>query len=84
MRAEHQDGEDRSGGRLFPARSPTATALFFLLEGDLSFGDRAFDTLSYFILPSGEDHPALEAATDATLLMIGWSSQGEKVPFDLF
>ena len=73
-----------AAGAALPGAIPDGHRAVFLLEGDLSFGDRAFDTLSYFILPSGEDHPALEAATDATLLMIGWSSQGEKVPFDLF
>ena len=71
-------------GAALPAAAPVGHRAVFLLEGDLSFGGDSFDPLSYFILPSGEEYAPLEAMTDATILMIGWNSQGERVPLDLF
>lgn len=71
-------------GHALPAATPVGHRAVFLVEGDLSFDGNSFDALSYFMLPSGEKHAPLEAASDATLLMVGWSPQGEKVPLDLF
>ena len=73
-----------AAGSALPGATPAGHRAVFLLEGDLSFGGAAYDTLSYFILPGGEEHPTLEAVSDATLLTIGWSPTGDKVPFDLF
>ena len=73
-----------AAGCALPGATPAGHRAVFLLEGDLAFGEQVFDTLSYFILPGGEEHPALEAVSDATLLTIGWSPEGDKVPFDLF
>ena len=71
-------------GAALPVATPVGHRAVFLLEGDLSFNGDSFDSLSYFVLPSGEEHSRLEASSDATLLMIGWSPQGERVPLDLF
>ncbi|MCG8356965.1 MAG: cupin domain-containing protein [Kiloniellales bacterium] len=71
-------------GRVLPAATPVGHRAVFLLEGDLRFDGETFDSLSYFMLPCGEEHGPLEAMSDATLLMIGWSSQGERVPLELF
>jgi len=73
-----------SGGAALPASTPVGHRAVFLLEGNLKFDGADFDKLSYFVLPSGEEHPPLEAAADATLLVVGWSPLGERVPFDLF
>lgn len=71
-------------GTALPDATPVGHRAVFLIDGDLTFDGNSFDTLSYFMLPSGEKHAPLEAASDATLLMVAWSSQGERVPFDLF
>ena len=67
-----------------PATTPTGHRAVFLLEGNLTFDGDSFDALSYFMLPSGEQHGPLTAQDSATLLVIGWSPSGERVPFDLF
>ena len=71
-------------GQALPASTPTGHRAVFLIEGDLSFNGDDFDSLSYFVLPSGEEHGPLEAKSDATLLMVAWSPLGERLPFDLF
>jgi len=71
-------------GAALPGATPVGHRAVFLLEGELSFGGDTFDPLSYFMLPSGEEHAPLQAMADATILMVGWSSQGERVPLDLF
>ena len=71
-------------GAALPDATPVGHRAVFLIDGDLTFDGNSFDTLSYFMLPSGEKHAPLEAASDATLLMVAWSSQGERVPFELF
>jgi hypothetical protein len=73
-----------SKGVALPAASPIGHRAVFLLEGNLVFAGNDYDALSYFLLPSGEQHAPLEAASDASLLIIGWSSLGERMPFDLF
>ena len=73
-----------SHGAALPGSTPVGHRAVFLLEGDLLFDGKAYDALSYFILPSGEAHAPLEATSDATLMLIGWSTLGERVPFDLF
>jgi len=70
-------------GATLPAAMPTGHRAVFLLEGDLRFGGKDFDALSYFVLPNGETHPAFEAASEATLLMVGWSPAGGRVPYEL-
>lgn len=71
-------------GAQLPTSTPTGHRAVFLLDGDLTFDGKDFDSLSYFILPSGDAYPELEATNDTTLLVVGWSPMGEKVPFDLF
>lgn len=72
-----------AGGAL-PAATPSGHRAVFLIDGDLQFDGKAFDGLSYFVLPSGERHGAFEATSEATLLIVGWSPLGERVPFELF
>jgi hypothetical protein len=71
-------------GAAIPAATPVGHRAVFLLEGNLEFDGNDYDALSYFLLPSGEQHAPLVAAPDATLLIIGWSPLDERVPFDLF
>ncbi|MEX0923480.1 MAG: hypothetical protein WD489_00325 [Rhodovibrionaceae bacterium] len=71
-------------GSALPAATPVGHRAVFLIDGDLSFEGADFDSLSYFVLPSGETHAPLEAKTDATILMVAWSTLGERIPFDLF
>ena len=71
-------------GAALPEATPVGHRAVFLIDGDLTFDGNSFDTLSYFMLPSGEKHAPLEAASDATLLMVAWSPRGERVPFELF
>jgi hypothetical protein len=73
-----------SKGAALPVATPVGHRAVFLLEGNLEFDGKDYDALSYFLLPSGEQHAPLEAAADATLLIIGWSPLDERVPFDLF
>lgn len=73
-----------SNGAALPSDTPEGHRAVFLLEGDLVFDGKTYDALSYFILPSGEEHAPLKANSNATLLIIGWSTLGERVPFDLF
>jgi len=72
-----------SDGAVLPSATPVGHRAVFLLAGNLKFDGKDFDTLSYFILPSGEAHPPLEAAPGAELLIVGWSPLGERVPFEL-
>jgi hypothetical protein len=71
-------------GACLPQSSPTGHRAVFLIEGNLEFDGAEFDPLSYFILPSGESHAPMRADSEATLLMIGWTTLGERVPLDLF
>ncbi len=71
-------------GKALPGATPVGHRAVFLIEGDVSFNGANYDPLSYFMLPSGEAHGPMEASSDATLLMVGWSSQGERLPLDLF
>ena len=71
-------------GTSLPQATPEGHRAVFLLDGNLRFDGKEFDPLSYFILPSREEHGDLTADRGATLLVIGWSTMGEKVPFDLF
>ncbi|MFT5219519.1 MAG: hypothetical protein ACI87H_001656 [Gammaproteobacteria bacterium] len=73
-----------SDGASLPAATPMGHRAVFLLEGNLSFDGNQYEALSYFVLPSGEQHAALKATSDATLLIVGWSLVGERVPFDFF
>jgi hypothetical protein len=71
-------------GAALPAARPTGHRAVFLVEGELLFQDKAFDALSYFMLPHGETHGALHAKRQTVLLIVAWSPQGERVPYDLF
>ncbi len=70
-------------GASLPAGIPVGHRAVFLLEGDVGFGGKDFDALSYFVLPSGETYPAFEARSETTLLMVGWSPLGGRVPYEL-
>lgn len=67
-----------------PAARPNGHRAVFLIEGNLEFGGNSFDSLSYFMLPSGEQHAPFVAETDATLLIVSWSSNGDQLPFTIF
>lgn len=71
-------------GSALPAATPVGHRAVFLIDGDLSFNGEDFDALSYFVMPSGEEHGPLEAKSEAMLLMVAWSPLGERLPFDLF
>ncbi len=73
-----------AAGAELPASTPVGHRAVFLVEGNLAFDGGSFDKLSYFILPSGEQYRPMQAESEATLLMIGWSTLGERVPLDLF
>lgn len=73
-----------AAGAALPSATPVGHRAVFLIDGELTFDGAEFDALSYFVLPSGEEHPQLTAKSDATLLMVAWSPQGKRVPFELF
>jgi mannose-6-phosphate isomerase-like protein (cupin superfamily) len=66
-----------------PALTPVGHRAVFLLEGEVSFNDELFQGLSYFILPSQEQHAPIRATKDAVMLIVGWSTLGEQVPLEL-
>lgn len=71
-------------GSALPAATPVGHRAVFLVEGDVTFDGKGFDALSYFMLPSGEAHGPMVADSDATLLVVAWSPNGEQVPFKIF
>jgi hypothetical protein len=71
-------------GASLPQGRPIGHRAVFLLSGLVDFGGKTFDGLSYFLLPSGEEHPAFVAKDTSELLVVAWSSQGETVPFELW
>ncbi len=73
-----------SPGAELPKSVPVGHRAVFLLSGDVEFSDAAYDGLSYFVLPTGEEAPAFCAKSEATLLFVGWSPTGEQVPFEMF
>lgn len=71
-------------GVALPKGRPTGHIAVFLLNGLVEFGGKEFDGLSYFMLPSGEEHPEFLAKQGTELLAVAWSTQGETVPFELW
>lgn len=63
--------------------APVGHRAVFLLKGHVDFGGQAYDGLSYFLLPNGDAQPAFRATDTAELLVVGWSTGGETVPFEL-
>lgn len=72
-----------AAGASLPAAKPVGHQAVFLVKGRATFDGKEFDTLSYFILPSGDDHPPIAAKEDAEFLFVSWSSKGEIVPFEI-
>lgn len=71
-------------GAALPAGRPVGHRAVFLLNGLAEFDGKEFDGLSYFMLPSGEEHGAFRAKQDTELLIVAWSPQGETVPYQLY
>ena len=72
-----------SEGIALPAGRPVGHRAVFLLDGNLRFDGKDYDRLSYFMMPSGQDHGALTATSDAELLIVAWSPQGDTLPYHL-
>lgn len=70
-------------GASLPAGKPVGHRAVFLLDGLAEFGGKEFDGLSYFMLPSGEEHGAFRASKTSEFLIVAWSPQGETVPHEL-
>lgn len=73
-----------AAGASLPAATPVGHRAVFLVKGRATFDGTEFDPLSYFILPSGDEHPPIVAKEDTELLFVSWSSKGETVPFEIF
>lgn len=73
-----------AAGAVFPAGKPVGHRAVFLLGGRASFDGKDYEGLSYFMLPSGEQHGEFTAREQAEFLVVAWSSQGEVVPYELF
>jgi hypothetical protein len=70
-------------GAALPAGKPQGHRAVFLISGELEFRGESFPSFSYFILPDGEQHAALNARKDTEILLVGWTGPGKVVPFDL-
>jgi hypothetical protein len=73
-----------TAGSVIPGGRPVGHRALFLLSGVMAFDGELFDALSYFMLPSSTDHAALEARSDAQLLVLAWDVPGTKLPFEVF
>jgi len=71
-------------GASLPAGSPRGHRALFLLSGSVRFDGEHFDAFSYFVLPEATPYSAMQAQSDAQLLVIGWCAPGQTVPFELF
>lgn len=71
-------------GSVLPAGKPVGHRAVFLLKGEAEFDGKEYDSLSYFMLPSGDEHGPFRAKTDTELLIVAWSPQGETVPYQLY
>jgi len=72
-----------AAGTTLDMSRPVGHRAVFLLKGHVDFGGQAFEGLSYFLLPSGDEQPPFRATDDAELLVVAWSTRGETVPFQL-
>jgi hypothetical protein len=71
-------------GATLPSARPAGHRAMFLLSGSVSFDGETFTPPSYFVLPDGEQYAEMKAVDDAELMVIGWTSPGRTVPFELF
>lgn len=73
----------KAGNRL-PAYTPDGHRAMFLLSGTIKFDGADFGGFSYFVCPHGQPCPAIEATEDTEMLIVGWTTPGNSVPFQLY
>jgi hypothetical protein len=73
-----------ASGSALPKSTPVGHRAVFLLKGEAEFNGNSYDSLSYFMLPSGEEHDAFKAKGEAEFLLVAWSPEGETIPYAMF
>jgi hypothetical protein len=71
-------------GASLAAGRPNGHRALFLLSGEVSFDNQAFEPFSYFVFPDATPYAEMKAKQDSELLALGWTSPGRTAPFELF
>ena len=71
-----------AAGHTLPGGRVAGHQARFLVKGAVEFAGKRYDSMSYFMLPMGEEYASTRAVDDAELLVITWAPPGSQpLPF---